>query len=64
MRILEIHDDYEIEHCQTLEDAIACALEDAEPGCVITIHDSECDGGTDGTKCTCEPMVIVAGAKA
>lgn len=57
--------DETISEFETLEEAMAFALGDVEPGGVVVVHDETCeqrDGDEDS--CTCEPLELVVGAKA
>jgi hypothetical protein len=47
-----------VTYCETLDEAIAVAMIDAEDGTQVVIHDEACkvdEGTLDG--CTCEPEV-------
>ena len=48
----------------TLDEAIAAAMDELEPGGRLDIHGEDCESedGEDG--CTCTPMSIVKGAAA
>lgn len=49
---------------ETIDEAIAAALAELEPGGWVDIHEEHCESedGEDG--CTCEPMRLVKGAQA
>jgi hypothetical protein len=49
---------------ETLDEAIAAALGELDPGGRLDIHEEHCESedGEDG--CTCEPLCIVKGARA
>lgn len=67
MRIIELRSDPPVEDAtfETLDEAIAYALHDAPPGCVVAIHDAECQhDGEDEDTCTCDPLELTAGAQA
>ncbi len=57
-------------HLPTRDEAIAEALRGAEPGDLIEIHGEGCEGCEEPDPpyrvvgCTCEPMVLTAGAVA
>lgn len=48
----------------TLDEAIAAAMAEVEPGGTVSVHAEDCesDDGEDG--CTCEPLILTVGAKA
>lgn len=48
----------------TLDESIARAMSELDPGGVLTIHAENCESedGEDG--CTCEPLTLVVGAQA
>lgn len=48
----------------TLDEAIAAAMTELDPGGVLTVHAEDCESedGEDG--CTCEPLTLVMGAQA
>lgn len=60
--------DVEIEEFDTLDEALAFALQDAPSGCVVSVHGEACalsaNEAPDDAECSCEPFEIVAGAKA
>lgn len=72
MKTITATADIEIEHFDNFDDALACALRDAPPGCVISVHDEACavsravaeDVADETITCTCDAFEIVAGAKA
>lgn len=50
---------------ETIEEAIAAAMAELDPGGIVQIHDADCEqDDADETKCTCEPLELVVGAKA
>lgn len=48
----------------TLDEAIAAALADLEPGGTLSIHADDCESEDGETGCTCEPLVMTTGAEA
>lgn len=48
----------------TLDEAIAAAMAEVEPGGTVSVHAEDCESedGEDG--CTCEPLILTVGAKA
>lgn len=48
----------------TIEEAIAAAMEELEPGGIVEIHDEDCESEDGETGCTCEPLELVIGAEA
>ena len=51
----------------TFEEAVAFALKDSPPGCVVAIHEPDCQQhDEDETKCTCldGPLELTVGAQA
>lgn len=49
---------------ETLDEAIAVALSELEPGGVLSIHAEHCELVDDESQCTCDPMELTTGAKA
>lgn len=45
----------------TLDEAIAHALSEIEPGGTLTVHEDDCESEDGETDCTCEPLVIQTG---
>jgi hypothetical protein len=54
----------EVIYTETLDEALAVAFEGAPDGCVVSVHDEQCDADDDGDGCTCEPAEYVVGARA
>ena len=55
----------DVDEFDTLDEAIAAAMAQLEPGGVVAIHDTECEhDGEDEDTCTCEPLELVIGAQA
>lgn len=54
-----------IDEFETLEEALAAAMEGLEPGGTVTVHGEDCQS-EDGESetCTCEPLTLVVGAQA
>ena len=49
----------------TLDEAIAAALSELDPGGVLSIHAEDCElSEEDGEVCTCEPLEMITGAQA
>lgn len=48
-----------IAETDSIEDAIAAAMEDLEDGDCVTVHDEDCAIRTSEDECTCTPDVIV-----
>jgi hypothetical protein len=48
----------------TLDEAIAYAIADLEPGGTLTIHADNCESEDGEDNCTCEPLVLTTGASA
>lgn len=57
-------DDAEIVYTETLDEALAIAFDGAPDGCIVTVHDENCDADEDGDGCTCEPEEYTVGARA
>ena len=49
---------------ETLDEAIAVALSELEPGGTLSIHAEGCALIDDESECTCEPMTMTVGAQA
>jgi hypothetical protein len=49
---------------ETIDEAIAVALSELEPGGTLSIHAEGCALVDDESECTCEPMVLTTGAQA
>jgi hypothetical protein len=49
---------------ETIDEAIAAALSELEPGGRLDIHEEHCESDDGGDDCTCEPMTLVKGASA
>lgn len=60
-RRFRIDGEYEYE---TLEEAIAVALEALDPGGRLDIHQDSCESEDGEHGCTCEPLVLTKGAEA
>lgn len=66
MKTISIHSDPPVESVEfsTLDEAIAYALHEAPDGCVVAIHDDECEiSEDDEDTCTCTPLELTTGAK-
>lgn len=50
--------------CDTLEEALAVAASDMEPGDEIVLHAEDCDATVDGSGCTCTPQIVTVKARA
>lgn len=48
----------------TLDEAIAVALSELEPGGTLSVHDETCELVDEETECTCTPLVLTTGATA
>ena len=48
----------------TIDEAIAVALSELEPGGTLSIHAEGCELVDDESECTCEPMTMTVGAQA
>lgn len=48
----------------TLDEAIAAALSELEPGGVLVIHADECESEDGEEGCTCTPLELTKGAEA
>ncbi len=52
----------EVTEYDSLEEALAAAMTDAPPGCVVVVHDADCNqDGEDDDVCTCVPLALVVG---
>ena len=56
--------DNELDEYDTLDEAIAAAMADLDPGGVVTVHAEDCKSDDGETGCTCEPLTLTVGAKA
>lgn len=56
--------DEETAEFETLDEAIAAAMDSVEAGGTVTVHDEECESEDGEEGCTCEPLVLVVGAQA
>jgi hypothetical protein len=52
------------EQYETIDEAIAAALADLEPGGRLDIHAEDCESEDGETGCTCEPLRLTKGAEA
>jgi hypothetical protein len=43
---------------ETLEEAIAVAMAEVDPGGEIAVHDETCAVDDQGEGCTCEPVIV------
>lgn len=49
---------------ETIDEAIAVALSELEPGGTLSVHEEHCELVDEETQCTCTPMVLTTGAVA
>jgi hypothetical protein len=49
---------------ETIDEAIAVALSELEPGGVLVLHHETCGLVDDESECTCIPMELTVGAQA
>ncbi len=49
---------------ETLDEAIAVALSELEPGGTLSVHSEDCELVDDESECTCVPLVLTTGATA
>ena len=50
---------------ETMDEAIAVALSELEPGGTLSIHAEDCAlSEEDEVDCTCDPLVLTTGAQA
>ena len=49
---------------ETLDEAVAAALAELDPGGRLDIHAEDCTSEDGETGCDCEPLVLVKGAQA
>lgn len=49
---------------ETLDEAIAVALSELEPGGTLSVHAEECELVDEESQCTCSPLVLTTGATA
>ncbi len=50
---------------ETLDEAIAEAMAQLDPGGVLSIHEADCEhDGEDEDSCSCTPLEMVVGAEA
>lgn len=49
---------------ETIDEAIAVALSELEPGGTLSVHSDECELVDEETQCTCTPLVLTTGAQA
>lgn len=48
----------------TLDEAIAAALAEIEPGGYLEVHAEDCESEDGEENCTCEPLTLTVGAQA
>lgn len=52
----------EVTEYDSLEEALAAAMSDADPGCVVIVHEADCKhDGEDDETCACVPTAMIAG---
>lgn len=56
--------DDELDEYDTLDEAIAAAMADLDPGGLLTVHAEDCESEDGETNCTCEPLTLTVGARA
>lgn len=49
---------------ETIDEAIAVALSELEPGGTLSVHEEHCELVDEESQCTCTPMVLTTGASA
>lgn len=64
MKAVSSEPEGEVTYCETLDEALAVAFADCEPGTVVTVHDEGCEADENGDGCTCDPDVYTTGASA
>jgi hypothetical protein len=56
--------DDELDEYDTLDEAIAAAMAELEPGGVLQVHSEDCQSEDGEEGCTCEPLSLTVGARA
>lgn len=54
----------ELDEYDTLEEALAVAMDGMEEGGTVTVHAEDCQSDDGETNCTCEPLTLNIGARA
>lgn len=54
----------EVDHYDTLDEAIVAALAEVDDGGFVDVHEDDCQINDEGDGCTCEPLHLVKGATA
>lgn len=60
----EVNGVLDADEYETLDEALAAAMEQVGDGGIVTIHAEDCEIEDDEDSCTCEPMTLVRGAAA